>query len=618
MALTSTEEALVRQLLDQQAAILSLAGNEATITSKLGATKVTLSDLFAASAVGDTDLFLTRQGTTDKSVTAQVLRLGLNSFKQEGVGSITQTYDSKLGEFLSVRDYGAKGDGSDDLGFLEVARDAAALKGKTLYFPDGTYGISDRFMFADGGHAVFAPGASLKLLGSTASGGAVSGPYPTQTKRIEVHNLTVDCNNIAGENGIGFGHIVGAKLINLTVRNALHDTTIFGGKALQFEGAEATNVQVHGLNLENCSVGIDLGAVATEQSVHITITDVAMKNVDIPVHVNDTNTNTPSDNYDQMEVLIDGLHCRNCGKLTWAGATPSGGGIIVLERGYKATVRNVQVVNDRGGYTSTSYGTIGALVRGQGMGIVLDNVLVDSDMTALFDFNPAAFQSPFTGDIASYVLANNVRQYGNLDYIVKCLPGGGKLGAGLMRGVEIGTTLATLAGIVDANAAAYSNTFLEVINRDNQFLSSGLQSLSTLNALGNVLNGNTQGLIAPSQMQGSWTPIDASGAGLVFSASEGWWFKQGNMVIAMGQATYPVTANASSAKVGGLPFTIKDNPYARAGGIMTISTVEGAKRLYPEQGGTAAPILSDTSAGVTNATCSGGLFAFIITYPAVA
>lgn len=73
MSLTASEEALVRQLLDQQAAILSLAGNEATITSKLGATKVTLADLVAASSLAGADLLLTRQGTTDKSVRADIL-----------------------------------------------------------------------------------------------------------------------------------------------------------------------------------------------------------------------------------------------------------------------------------------------------------------------------------------------------------------------------------------------------------------------------------------------------------------------------------------------------------------------------------------------------------------
>lgn len=83
MALTSTEEALVRQLLDQQAAILSLAGNEATITSKLGATKVTLADLVAASSVADADLLLMRQGTNDKSVTPLLLK----GYAQDGMAT---------------------------------------------------------------------------------------------------------------------------------------------------------------------------------------------------------------------------------------------------------------------------------------------------------------------------------------------------------------------------------------------------------------------------------------------------------------------------------------------------------------------------------------------------
>jgi len=105
MALTPTEEALVRQLLDQQAAILSLAGNEATITSKLGATKVTLSDLLAASTVGDTDLFLTRQGTADKSVSGGVLKAAINSFLQVGNDAIARSVTNKLQDSVSVFDF---------------------------------------------------------------------------------------------------------------------------------------------------------------------------------------------------------------------------------------------------------------------------------------------------------------------------------------------------------------------------------------------------------------------------------------------------------------------------------------------------------------------------------
>lgn len=92
MALTTTEEALIRQLLDQQAALLSLAGNESTITSKLGATKVTLSDLVSASAAADADLLLMRQGVNDKSITP----LALGAYMRDGLatqnGIQSQTY----------------------------------------------------------------------------------------------------------------------------------------------------------------------------------------------------------------------------------------------------------------------------------------------------------------------------------------------------------------------------------------------------------------------------------------------------------------------------------------------------------------------------------------------
>lgn len=74
MALTATEEAQVKALIAQNAALLSLASSEPTIISKLAATKVSLADLTAASTVADSDLFLVRQGSTEKSLNAATLK----------------------------------------------------------------------------------------------------------------------------------------------------------------------------------------------------------------------------------------------------------------------------------------------------------------------------------------------------------------------------------------------------------------------------------------------------------------------------------------------------------------------------------------------------------------
>lgn len=95
MALTAAEEALVRELIAENPELLSLAANEATIISKLGATKKNLSELAAALSLSDTDLAFVRQGSTDKSVALSVMRafmatgVDLSGYLQKSGGSMT-------------------------------------------------------------------------------------------------------------------------------------------------------------------------------------------------------------------------------------------------------------------------------------------------------------------------------------------------------------------------------------------------------------------------------------------------------------------------------------------------------------------------------------------------
>ncbi len=536
-------------------------------------------------------------------------------------GSVTEaklsdSVISKLGPYVNVMDvaYGVTGDGvTDDWAALNAARDAAVASGKLLYFPKRTYAISDRWYFADGGDAWFEPGATLKLTANTVSGGAVSGPYPTQTLPIEVHNLTIDCNNLIGENGIGFGHTVGASFTNLTIRNCLHNPTpsLYGGKALQFEGTTATNCQVRGLNIENCSFGIDIGAHAASQSVHIGIFDVTMRDVDIPIHVNDTNLTTPVNSYDSIEVLIDGIQGRNCGRVTWAGGDATGGGIIVSDRGYKLTVRNFQFVNDKGGFGSTSYGNIGALVRGTCEGLVIENGLLVADAVALVDFNYANVQSTSVVEYPNGVLADNIRHYGNLDYVMKA-PSENSVGTCLMRKIEIGSTLATIAGLIDPLMEAATTSQLEVIDRDANFLSTGLRSSRELYIAGNSL-ATTIGTDIVERYD-AWTPVDASGAGLTFTVASGKYVQTGSLVQIWGYIEYPVTADTNGAVIGAIPAVIPNNLAARSGGSITISTGD-AKRIFPTTATQTAVLLNDASSPVTNADMSGKLVGFKIDVP---
>ena len=66
---------------------------------------------------------------------------------------------------------------------------------------------------------------------------------------------------------------------------------------------------------------------------------------------------------------------------------------------------------------------------------------------------------------------------------------------------------------------------------------------------------NIDGQIA----SGVWTPVDASGAGLVFTFASGAWHKHDRMVYFTLQVIYPSNVNGLAAKIGGLPYVIQSN-----------------------------------------------------------
>ena len=119
MALTAAEEALVRQLIAQNPELLSLAGNEATIISKLGASKKNLSELAAALSLNDTDLAFVRQGTSDKSVALSVLK----AFAVAGVPAASETV-SGIAELATTAEATA---GTDDLRIMTPLKVAQSI-----------------------------------------------------------------------------------------------------------------------------------------------------------------------------------------------------------------------------------------------------------------------------------------------------------------------------------------------------------------------------------------------------------------------------------------------------------------------------------------------------------
>ena len=115
--------------------------------------------------------------------------------------------------------------------------------------------------------------------------------------------------------------------------------------------------------------------------------------------------------------------------------------------------------------------------------------------------------------------------------------------------------------------------------------------------------------------EGTWTPTDASGAGLSFTSPNGVYTKVGRLVMATGFVQYPVTASGTGSKIGGLPFT-NINSSARGAGSINYKQVADADTLMPENNATTFFFATSTGSVTTNAQLSNTAIYFGIVYTA--
>jgi hypothetical protein len=109
--------------------------------------------------------------------------------------------------------------------------------------------------------------------------------------------------------------------------------------------------------------------------------------------------------------------------------------------------------------------------------------------------------------------------------------------------------------------------------------------------------------------EGTWTPTDTSGANLSFTTDYATYTKIGRTVTVQAGITYPSTANGSSAKIGGLPFT--------AANAITVSVIYSTATVanFTYLSGNTTDLFALTPGlNVTNATLSTKLIQLAGTY----
>jgi hypothetical protein len=189
--------------------------------------------------------------TTVQSLTStQATTAALVSYTPGGTGAVTTNVQTKLRETVSVKDFGATGDGTtNDTSALQTAINYASTNGLTLLVPEGTYITTTVLTLPTTGSNIVGDVSQPRIKRT----GADTTPV-FQVAQANVggggtfENLYIDGNNIATE-GFNLGRITGAN----------NGYTSFGTKIIN-------------CNVFRCtSTGINTGSFATNAAVDVVI-----------------------------------------------------------------------------------------------------------------------------------------------------------------------------------------------------------------------------------------------------------------------------------------------------------------------------------------------------------
>jgi len=189
----------------------------------------------------------------------------LVTYTPSGTGAVARSAASKMGDVVSVKDFGAVGDGvANDTAAIEAA--IAVCKGgagkPALYFPAGTYNFSESVanfgLYINAAIKIVGDGPTRTILKNTSATGA---GIRCASGFITISDLTLDQN---GSTGIGF-RCPGQYGV---VRNV--QITNQAGSNYAFVADGATLVQIDSLHILNATNGISIAPTTATQYLTFT------------------------------------------------------------------------------------------------------------------------------------------------------------------------------------------------------------------------------------------------------------------------------------------------------------------------------------------------------------
>ena len=209
---------------------------------------------------GYTTATTVQAGFDDLGSSAGTSKVG---FIQAGTGAVSRAAQAKLRESVSVKDFGAVGDGvADDTAAINLAMSAAWSQGVALYFPGGTY-------ITQGGHTLPLNVKATSILGDGPSLSILKCSNATSTV------LTVTGMSQFYMFGIGFDKVTRNSLgkglvINNTAYAEINQVTAYGFENGFYTEDVLTSIFIKPL-ARFCSIGMFLSFTSISRPNAITI-----------------------------------------------------------------------------------------------------------------------------------------------------------------------------------------------------------------------------------------------------------------------------------------------------------------------------------------------------------
>lgn len=387
---------------------------------------------------------------------------------------------------VNVLDYGATGDGvTDDTAALQAALYSGS---PTVYFPQGTYIITSALQVRS--NTTIKMDGWVKASGSITIDDNFEGAFSLSqvldgSAVTDVIFITpkVDCNNVPAGIGINVrDEATNVQIIGAHIKNCANAPIASGGygggRGIQVEAGTGdvdvpSNVVVTNFIIENCFNAISIAGYASGPEKNIVFDGGVVVNCERLLSIAGNAPTFPHPATTQMWVVTN-VSGFNCGKSITYPLSPAG--IISMNRGSNGLISNIRVVND------ATYGTVGAAIFGEMSNVVVDNYVVDGDLTNIVDLNSYAETNGLPAlKFGARKLNFNITHYGTCtDTIIyaysynPALPGTTGDANPFDNTFKIQTQEITSNRVVAATVATYPTFYIDIYEMENELRVKGL------------------------------------------------------------------------------------------------------------------------------------------------